>query len=60
MRDDFLEMARDLLAQRFTVEELLDYMDITVEEFLDAFPDKWERNKELLNEVIEVGDGSQE
>lgn len=39
------------IVDRFEVIELLDYMDVTVEELLDAFEDKWIDNVELQEAV---------
>jgi hypothetical protein len=46
-----LKEYRQRLIDTFEVPELFDYMEITMDEFLDAFPDKWEDNYDLQAEV---------
>jgi hypothetical protein len=46
-----LKEYRQRLIDAFEVPELFDYMEITMDEFLDAFPDKWEDNYDLWDAV---------
>lgn len=51
-----LDDLKQRIADRFEVYELLDYMEITVEEFVDSYIDRLIDNRDFLMEMGEVID----
>jgi len=48
---DRFEEYRQRLCERYTGAELVDLLDISIEEILEAFEPRWSGNKFLLTEV---------
>lgn len=48
---ELIEQFRLRLVDRYTATELVDLLDITIEEILEAFEEKWRENAFLQEEV---------
>lgn len=48
---ELIEQFRLRLVDRYTATELVDLLDITIEEILEAFEEKWQENAFLQEEV---------
>lgn len=44
-----LELLRQAIKDGFEPIQLFDYLGVTMDEFLDAFPDRWETNEDLMD-----------
>jgi hypothetical protein len=50
-----VDILRQAIKDAFDPHLLFDYMEVTMDEFLDAFEGRWENNEDLLM-ALDIGD----